>query len=294
MLNNTKLRLIHSTILKLILLITVSLGLVTTVAAYPYNPPTWKPVPPRYNNSPVRIDILDDRGRTFRHIPTTSKAYNVKRSYLQAKKGKRYRVRVRNTSNKRIGLVVAVDGRNILSGKKSWLRSSEKMYVLDPYETATYDGWRTEKNHVNRFFFTNAGNSYANAWGDKSAMGVIAVAVFNERPRPVYRYKKSAPMANNRLRRGASPEAGTGFGREEYSPTIRVSFRPQARPVSKHFYKYEWRRSLCKRGVIVCQERPRKKPHNRFWSEDNYAPYPPGWQRNNYRRNNTPFSDWDW
>ena len=292
MLGKTKSRLIHSPILKFMLLITASLGVITTAEAYPYNP-IWKPAPPRYNNSPVRVDVIDDRGRAFRNIPTTSKAYNVKRGYIQAKKGKRYSLRLKNTSNKRVGLVVTVDGRNILSGKKSWLRSNEKMYILDPYETATYNGWRTGKNRVNRFFFTNAGNSYANAWGDKSAMGVIAVAVFNERPRPVYRYK-NAPNTSNRLRRGATPEAGTGFGREEYSPTIRVSFKPQRNPISKHFYKYEWRSSLCKRGVIVCQDRPRKKPNNRFWSEDGYAPYPPGWQRNNYRRNNDPFSSWDW
>ena len=294
MLRNTTLRLIRSTTLKFILLITTSLGAIATAEAYPYKP-IWKPAPPSYNNSPVRIDIINDQGRAFRHIPTTSKAYNVKRGYIQAKKGKRYSLRLRNTSNKRIGLVVTVDGRNILSGKKSWLRSNEKMYILDPYETATYNGWRTGKSRVNRFFFTNAGNSYANAWGDKSAMGVIAVAVFNERPRPVFRYDKAAPSANSRLRRGATTEAGTGFGREEYSPTVKVSFKPQGKPVSKYFYKYEWRSSLCKRGVIKCQNRPKKKPHNRFWSEDNnYAPYPPGWQRNNHRHQNDHFSNWGW
>jgi len=294
MLDKTKLRLIYSTVFKFMLLIAASLAAVTTAEAYPYNP-SWKPAPPNYNNSPIRVDIVNDRGRAFRQISTNSKAYNVKRSYIQAKKGKRYSLRLRNTSNRRIGLVVAVDGRNILSGKKSWLRNNEKMYILGPYETATYKGWRTGKNRINRFFFTNAGNSYANAWGDKSAMGVIAIATFNERPRPVYRYK-SAPN-KNRLRRGsadASPEAGTGFGREEYSPTIKVSFKPQSRAVSKHFYKYEWRSSLCKRGVIVCQDRPRKKPNNRFWTEDNYAPYPPGWNRNNYRRHTpTPTYPWD-
>lgn len=300
MLSKIKPRLIRSTTLKFILLITASLATITTAEAYPDNP-IWKPAPPSYHRSPIRVDIINDRGRAFRHIPTSSKAYNVKRGYIQAKKGKRYSLRLRNTSNKRVGLVVTVDGRNILSGKKSWLRSNEKMYILDPYETAIYDGWRTGKNRVNRFFFTNAGNSYANAWGDRTAMGVIAIAVFNERPRPVYRYNnKSVPSSSNRLRRSApANDAGTGFGREEYSPTIKVSFRPQGNPVSKHFYKYEWRSSLCKRGVIVCQDRPKKKPHNRFWSEDSYAPYPPGWQRNNYRpnnnrRNNDPFSSWDW
>ena len=296
--SKTKTRLINSTLLKFILLITMSLGIISSAEAYPYNP-AWKPAPPSYNNSPIRVDIINDRGKVLRRIPTTSKAYNVKRAYIQAKKGQRYKLRIRNTSNRRIGLVVTVDGRNILSGKKSWLRSNEKMYVLNPYETAIYKGWRTGKNRINRFFFTNAGNSYANAWGDRSAMGVVAIAVFNERPRPVYRYqKKSAPNASNRLRRGMAPaaaeaDAGTGFGREEYSPSINVSFKPQYRPVAKHFYKYEWRSSLCKRGIIECRDRPNKNPQNRFWSDDGYAPYPPEWKRN-YRRQNDPFSSWDW
>lgn len=295
MLHKTKSRVIPSTIRNLILLVTASLVGMTTATASPnhhYNNPKWKPAPPSYHHSPVRIDIVNDRGRAFRHIPTHSKANNVKRGYIQAKKGKRYSIRLRNTSNKRVGLVVTVDGRNILSGKKSWLRNNEKMYILDPHESATYNGWRTGKNRVNRFFFTNAGNSYSNAWGDKSAMGVVAVAVFNERPRPPVYRQKNAPSANSRLRRGPTTDAGTGFGREEYSPTIKVRFKPQHRPVSKHFYKYEWRKNLCKRGVIACQQRPQQKPHNRFWSEDSYAPYPPKWQRNNHHRRNDRH-EWD-
>ena len=243
------------------------------------------PEPPISNASPVRIDIVDDRGRAFRQIPTISDAQDSNRAYLEAKKGASYSLRLRNTSNQRIGVVIAVDGRNILSGQKSWLGHNEQMYVLGPYESANYQGWRTGQNRVNRFFFTGAGDSYANAWGDKSAMGVIAVAVFNEKPRPQYRSDNS--LGNNKLRRSAptaaADEAGTGFGSEEYSPSIKVSFKPQQHPASKSFFKYEWRDTLCKRGILSCDARPQPQPHNRFWSNDGYAPYPPGSQRNDYR-----------
>lgn len=238
---------------------------------------------PSHINSTVRIDVVDDSGHYLKQHPTNSRGYNTQRAYLEAVKGKRYQIRIRNTSNRRIGLVVAVDGRNILTGKKSHLRSNEKMYILDPYETANYKGWRTAKNRVNRFYFTSAGDSYSNAWGDRSAMGVIAVAVYNEKQR-YYRKKyrnsfsdKAAPSTSSRRYKGES--AGTGFGQEEYSPSVNVRFIANNKASNKYFYKYEWRSTLCKRRIINCNRYDNNhRNNNRFWPEDNggYAPYPPG------------------
>jgi len=41
------------------------------------------------------------------------------------------RIEVKNRLNRRVGLVIAVDGRNIISGTKSWLRNNERMYILN-------------------------------------------------------------------------------------------------------------------------------------------------------------------
>ena len=248
-----------------------------------------------YSSSPVQIDIIDDRGRILNTYSTDSRDYRTQRTYLEAVKGKRYKLRLRNTSNRRVGLVIAVDGRNILSGKKSYLRPNEKMYVLDPYETVNYKGWRTGKNRVNRFYFTSAGNSYANAWGDRSALGVIAVAVFEEKHRQYY--KKHRKDFSNKLapsRRGnfAEESTGTGFGREEYSPTVKVYFKPKRKPVFKHFIKYEWRDTLCKRGIVRCNYYENDNDHNRFWPRetynnrrDEYAPYPPNYYLKDWQSN---------
>jgi len=238
------------------------------------------------SRSPVRIDVVDDRGRALNQYSANSRGgYKTQRTYLEAVKGKRYQLRIRNTSNRRIGVIVAVDGRNILSGAKSYLRRNEKMYVLDPYESASYKGWRTSKNKVNRFYFTSAGDSYSNAWGDRSAMGVIAVAVFDEKRRQYYKKhrrgdsnKSMAPSRRGYLSEQES--TGTGFGREEYSPTIRVNFKAQNGPSFKHFYKYEWRNTLCKRGIVSCNYYENDRRNNRFWpreSNNGYAPYPPGY-----------------
>ena len=237
------------------------------------------------HKNPIQIDIIDDEGTAFNKYQSRHQ-YRTHRAYLEAKKGNYYQLRVRNRSNKRIAIVIAVDGRNILTGKKSNLKSNERMYVLAPYQTAIYKGWRTGKDKVNRFYFTSAGDSYSAAWGDRSAMGVIAAAVYNEKPtyRQVpYAYKKKykgekKSKTNPSLK---ADDAGTGFGREEYSASRRVHFRAQKRVAATYFYKYEWRSSLCQRGIINCYT---QQSDNRFWSDNHrdnhsgsneYAPYPP-------------------
>ena len=247
----------------------------TSASTYPYE----------VSRNPISIDIIDDSGRSFAKHQYRND-YQSHRAYLEAKKGQNYKLRIKNRTNKRIAVVIAVDGRNIISGKKSNLRNNERMYVLNPYQSATYKGWRTGKNKVNRFYFTSSGDSYAAAWGDHSAMGVIAAAVYEEKPRyqevPDYYSNKVAPSAK---RRSASPAeaAGTGYGREEYSSSVRVSFRPKSSVAAKYFYKYEWRETLCKHNVIPCNNTYYKEPENRFWPYNQhgngaYAPPPPRFQ----------------
>jgi hypothetical protein len=65
----------------------------------------------------VTVEVVDEHGSTFTQVPVRhgSKAY---RAYLQAERGVRYRIRVTNRSGERLGLVMAVDGRNIISGAR--------------------------------------------------------------------------------------------------------------------------------------------------------------------------------
>ncbi len=256
---------------------------------------------PRSNQN-IQIDIIADDGSVYPVYDLTQNhvtAGNVNRAYLEAINGQNYKIRVRNLNQRRIGLVVAVDGRNIISGQKSHLNSTERMYILEPYGQAVFDGWRTDQNQVHRFFFTAAENSYAEAFGDKSAMGVIALAVFNEKPKKMVPKslrsrlnktigdadKSSAMEAEDSLARSESrsaPQAGTGFGEQTYSPVRLVQFQANRSPVEKYFYKYEWREALCMKRIVNCGE-----PENRFWPENiiskglaryGYAPYPPGWE----------------
>lgn len=217
----------------------------------------------------VDIAIVTDYGGRLREYPVDRRG-DVYRAYVEARENAEYGIRIRNRTGERLGVVVAVDGRNIISGDRSDLRANERLYVLGPYEENVYRGWRTGRDRVNRFYFTDAGASYAAAWGDYSAMGVIAVAAFRERP--VYRHDERPGIQRK-------SEPGTGFGRDEYSPSRRVHFEPERRPFYRAFLKYEWRESLCRRGVIDCRDHRRERRDNRFWSDDDYAPLPPGLRR---------------
>jgi hypothetical protein len=234
--------------------------------------------------SPVAIEIVGPDGRTFQEFPVSA-SDGALRSYLQAEKGSRYGVRVRNTTGERLGLVIAVDGRNIINGRKSDLARTEPMYVLDAWTTQDYAGWRANLDAINEFYFTDWSDSYAEAFGDRSARGVIAVAVYREESPapsiyPQYRVDESDSRGESRAA-GAAPSAradasaeksaGTGYGDRRVDHVMEVEFVARADADSRHFIKYEWRATLCRKRVIECGEK------NRFWDESTlgFAPPPP-------------------
>lgn len=233
----------------------------------------------------VDVDVVSDVRGPLPLYRAGSRGRASHRSWLEARQGERYGIRIRNNTGSRVAVVVAVDGRNIISGARSDLRGDERMYVIAPHESATYEGWRTAQDRVNRFYFTDPGDSYAAAFGDRSAMGVIAVAVYREAgPAPTAQPERVAPPAPQRAEKraeapgaaapGIGPTlrgdtAGTGFGEEADSPSIRVAFAPESREAERHVLKYEWRETLCRKGIVDC-----RSTRNRFWDDD-YAPYPP-------------------
>jgi hypothetical protein len=247
----------------------------------------------------VEVRIVTDDGRTLPTYPVNMH-HGVRKVYAEAIKGNHYRIEVNNRLNRRVGLVIAVDGRNIISGTKSWLKNNERMYILEPYGSGEFAGWRTAQDSINRFYFTDVPDSYATAFGDESALGVIAVSLYPE----VQRYKLSGPLSRTvpssrdgyenkaagapaaredygKVMKGkdarseqALESAGTGYGRGVYSPSQIVAFEPEKRAVETIYLKYEWRSTLCKLGVVECVEQPRRPP-NRFWDNGGYAPPPP-------------------
>ena len=251
--------------------------------------------------SAVEVRIVTDEGYPLPTYPVKIKR-GLKKVYAEAVKGDHYRIEIRNNLGRRIGVVIAVDGRNIISGGKSWLKNDERMYILEPYGSGEFSGWRTSRDNINRFYFTDVPDSYASAFGDESAMGVIAVAAYPEsrryEPRSIPQTEAAPGFAgkgnDTAARREAAPapssesparnlpkaeksmeSAGTGYGRKEYSPSQTVTFEPERRAAERIYVKYEWRSTLCKLGVVRC-DTPRHRPPNRLWDRGGYAPPPPG------------------
>ena len=248
----------------------------------------------------IEVSIVTDSGRRLPTYPVKIRQ-GMSKVYAEAVKGEQYKIQVKNRLNRRVGVVIAVDGRNIISGAKSWLKNSERMYILEPYGSGEFAGWRSDQERINRFYFTDVPDSYAAAFGDGSAMGVIAVAAYPEvrRPDPPQTQMRSsfdsnaadksgpvaaapaqAPSADSKAKKTARAEksmesAGTGYGQSEYSPTYIVEFEPEKRAVNTAYIKYEWRSTLCRLGVIDCGN-PDRRPHNRLWDNNGYAPPPPG------------------
>ena len=234
------------------------------------------------------VRIVSDHGNEYakyRAYPQVRQEGNF--FYVEAVKGARYSVQITNRSGRRIGVVIAVDGRNIIDGKKSDLKRNERMYIIGPYESNSFEGWRTAMDRTNRFYFTEPSDSYAEkVFADASAMGTIALAVYREKIPEIIPYSErpsrmrdapagAAPSAPNESRAAGrdelkkSEEAGTGFGETTYSPSRVVHFEPEPAPAEKIVLKYEWRAELCRKGIISCG------PKNRFWPDNQeFAPIP--------------------
>ncbi len=247
----------------------------------------------RVSSRDISVEIVNSRGHELPTFDTRRGNQKVlQKAYVQARQGQRYGIRVTNHTNERLAFVIAVDGRNIISGKRSDLKRHERKYVLGAYQSATYRGWRTSKNRINEFFFTDEDQSYSAAFGDYSAMGVIAVAAFRDRNRYEYEdevhYESRDHLrvpGNAKARRDGSQSApGTGYGDERYSRSRRVDFEPERRASAKYLFKYEWRDTLCDMGVTQCYSK-----RNRLWSDDRryarrgYAPPPPAYRAYRYR-----------
>jgi hypothetical protein len=152
----------------------------------------------------VSVEIVDrDTGQVLEVYQ------HAGRSYVAGRPGARYAIRISNRSGARVLAVTAVDGINILTGKTAaWGQSG---YVFEPWQTYEVTGWRKSDSQVAAFEFTSLPDSYAARTGRPLDVGVIGVAVFRERMRPVWRDKErdQRPLGSldERERRLAEPRS---------------------------------------------------------------------------------------
>ena len=235
------------------------------------------------------------------------------RYYVEARKGCQYLVRLNNRSGERLGVVLTVDGLNVISGTRD--HGPGRMYVLDPWRHATVQGWRTSLDEVRRFTFVDEEASYsARAGKANSKMGWIEVSVYREKRRWVghplrensaERYddgKAEAPgeaagraegpnilppppaaaadaveaesQAGGKRRARSYP--GTGWGSRARDRVVLVDFQPGRTPAERMTLRYEYRKALVALGLLPTPHTHHDRLSQRDRGEGGFA-LPPSW-----------------
>ncbi len=231
-------------------------------AAYA-DPPVAGPMLPRSSialaiapvkqRAPFDVQVLRENGES---LPT----YGQKdRFYVQGNANERYIIRITNPTDRRVEAVVSVDGLDVIDGENGDLR--KRGYIVPAYGETRIEGFRTSQADVATFRFSTVSGSYAGQKGKARNVGVIAVALFEERqlepqqiilgdappppprPRPIYRYEedldgRSASAEATAMDRGASrgrrdkDEAPASPPRVSRAPAAKKAAAPAAsRPV---------------------------------------------------------------
>jgi len=166
--------------------------------------------------------------------------------------------------------VMSVDGVNVISGDSA--SPSQSGYVLAPGETADIAGWRKSMSRTAAFYFTALPDSYAARTGRLENVGVIGVALFRERVRPIaldqlqrkdaVAEPRSAPApgaagaardaATESLAQSPPERLGTGHGRSETSYASYTQFeRASEAPSETIAIYYDSYENLLAQGVPV-------------------------------------------
>ena len=214
----------------------------------------------------VDIDVIDrDTGQWLPEVRARGS------DWIPGDPGHRYSVRLTNTSGERVLVVLSVDGVNAVTGETA--SPAQAGYVLAPWQSTEIAGWRKSLDDIARFYFTDLPDSYAARTGRPDNVGVIGIAVFRERQRPIAYPMPSPPVADAERAQGkaAAPSAareavaatdgaygttqpqriGTGHGAREWSPVGQTAFeRASSRPAQMTQLRYDDRNALVAMGIL--------------------------------------------
>ena len=197
-----------------------------TLAAAPASASRWEYAT---NGRLVDVEVMVDGSAA----PLYQKPGAWDRRYFQAFRGRNYSLAVTNQTGRRVGVLISVDGLNVVSGERSHLSHNEAMYVLDPYERAVIRGWRTSLKDVRRFVFVDEQRSYAERTGQANGdMGWIRVLSFEEvRPRILDepRVRRGQDDWNERQPYGSNEPREEGDSKAERRDSAAPSTEPNDR-----------------------------------------------------------------
>ncbi len=209
------------------------------------------------------------------------------KSYVEAREGAEYEVRLRNPLPYRVAVALSVDGLNTIDARRTTAWNASK-WVIEPYGTITIGGWQMSSERARRFYFTSERDSYGAKLGQTSNLGVVSAVFFRERrpipipitpPRPIY--KDDSRRSDSAGDRAESPSAGasaqnsakqrqgtiapipdddyaaTGIGRSVHHDVRWVNMELDTRPTAEVMIRYEYYPALVRLGILPRRyERP--------------------------------------
>ena len=169
------------------------------------------------------------------------------RTYVVGKPGHEYQIRVTNRLREDLLAVVSVDGVNVVTGESA--HPAQSGYVVSPHGSVEIQGWRKNLSQTAAFYFTALPDSYAARTGRPDDVGVIGVALFRRKQEP--QVLSSPRIADAAAGARAESGIGTGHGRREHSPAVRVTFeRATSAPAEMLTLYYDSHANLVARGVV--------------------------------------------
>lgn len=224
------------------------------------------------------------------------------RLYVEAQKGREYAIRLRNPYPVRVAVALSVDGLNTIDARESTAADARK-WVIEPYQTIVISGWQTSRSDARRFEFTTEEQSYGQALGKISNLGVISAAYFKERvvtytpepsreiargvpaPVPLPPPSPTAPMLppsaqapqESAKARAADEYAATGMGRRTGHAIEEVFLDLEAAPALVANIRYEFRPQLVKLGILppIPTADPLSRRERSRGFEPGFSPEPP-------------------
>jgi hypothetical protein len=127
--------------------------------------------------SPYEVELLGADGRTLATYERGD------RFYILGQAGDRYSIRVSNPTPRRVEAIISVDGLDVIDGEDADF-VNKRGYIVPPGGDLVVDGFRMSTTQVAAFRFGSVDSSYAQLKGKGRNVGVVGVAIFEEKAEP--------------------------------------------------------------------------------------------------------------
>ena len=156
--------------------------------------------------SPYEVELLGADGRTLATYERGD------RFYILGQAGDRYSIRVTNPTPRRVEAIISVDGLDVIDGEDADF-VNKRGYIVPPGGDLVVDGFRMSTTQVAAFRFGSVDSSYAQLKGKGRNVGVVGVAIFEEKAEP----QIVAPVQPREEDEGGWGGAGRGEARSRSS-----------------------------------------------------------------------------